>query len=124
KRFSEYSSLSVELKLNFLARYFSDNKKLQALGERLILDGKKDLAKELNDMISIFGGMLKDEDVNRLYNRFYNYTAPRNSQSASTTTQQSSSDPEEVQNSPETTLFLIIVAVFIGIIIISSLTIY
>ena len=41
-----------------------------------ILGGNKDRAKELNEMVALFGGNLNNEDINRLYGRFYR-DAPR-----------------------------------------------
>lgn len=55
KEFAKARTLAVELESEFLALYFGANPKTLDFGKNLILDGRRDAARELNRAIRILG---------------------------------------------------------------------
>lgn len=55
KRFADSTSLAKELEKTYLRKYFSDDHKAQAFAKELILEGRRDAAKELNDAVRVLG---------------------------------------------------------------------
>ena len=55
KRFSESEGIAGVLEKNFLSKYFGDEPEVQAFAKELILEGRKDAAKELNEVARVFG---------------------------------------------------------------------
>ena len=55
KRFGESGAVAKELERGYLAKYFGDQVEVQAFAKELILEGRKDAAKELNEVARVFG---------------------------------------------------------------------
>ena len=55
KRFSESQGIAGVLEKNFLSKYFGDEPEVQAFAKELILEGRKDAAKELNEVVRVLG---------------------------------------------------------------------
>jgi formylglycine-generating enzyme required for sulfatase activity len=55
KRFDESGALAKELEHGYLAKYFGDQADVQAFAKELILEGRKDAAKELNEVVRVLG---------------------------------------------------------------------
>ena len=55
KRFGESGAVAKELERGYLAKYFGDQVEVQAFAKELILEGRKDAAKELNEAVRVLG---------------------------------------------------------------------
>jgi hypothetical protein len=55
KRFSESGAIAGILEKNFLRKYFGDEPEVQAFAKELILEGRKDAAMELNEVVRVIG---------------------------------------------------------------------
>ena len=55
KRFGESGVVANELERRYLAKYFGDQVEVQAFAKELILEGRKDAAKELNEAVRVLG---------------------------------------------------------------------
>ncbi len=55
KRFSESGAVAKELERGYLAKYFGDQVEVLAFAKELILEGRKDAAKELNEAVRVIG---------------------------------------------------------------------
>ena len=55
KRFGESGAVANELERGYLAKYFGDQVEVQAFAKELILEGRKDAAKELNEAVRVLG---------------------------------------------------------------------
>ena len=55
KRFGESGAVANELERGYLAKYFGDQVEVQAFAKELILEGRKDAAKELNKAVRVLG---------------------------------------------------------------------
>ena len=77
KRFSDSTSLAKELEKSYLRKYFSDDRKTQAFAKELILEGRRDAAKELNDAVRVLGEV-GPEVIEKIARDFKTrrYTAP------------------------------------------------
>ena len=61
KRFSESAAVAKELEDGYFGKYFGDQPQVRAFAKELILEGRKDAAKELNEVIRVLGRV--DSDV-------------------------------------------------------------
>lgn len=59
KRFDESGAVAKELEHGYLAKYFGDQAEVQAFAKELILEGRKDAAKELNEVVRVLGNVYK-----------------------------------------------------------------
>ena len=55
KRFGESGAVAKALERGYLAKYFGDQVEVQAFAKELILEGRKDAAKELNEVVRVLG---------------------------------------------------------------------
>ena len=55
KRFGEKGAVAKELESRYLAKYFGAQTEVQAFAKELILEGRKDAAKELNEAVRVLG---------------------------------------------------------------------
>lgn len=55
KRFADSSLVATELEQRYLSKYFGNSPKTQAFAKELILEGRRDAAKELNDAVRVLG---------------------------------------------------------------------
>jgi hypothetical protein len=55
KRFDESVAVAKELEHGYLTKYFGDQAEVQAFAKELILEGRKDAAKELNEAVRVLG---------------------------------------------------------------------
>jgi curved DNA-binding protein CbpA len=66
KRFNERKAIAEKLEIEFLSRYFGTDKRVLAFAKDLILAGKKDAAKLLNQLVDVMGS---DVDAKLLIER-------------------------------------------------------
>ena len=57
KRFSDYEPVARELEKKFLAKYFGNEREGQQFAKELILEGRRDAAKELNEAVRVLGNI-------------------------------------------------------------------
>jgi len=55
KRFGESGAVAKELECGYLEKYFGNQLEVQAFAKELILEGRKDAAKELNEAVRVLG---------------------------------------------------------------------
>ncbi len=55
KRFGESGAVAKELEFGYLTKYFGDQAEVQVFAKELILEGRKDAAKELNEAVRVLG---------------------------------------------------------------------
>lgn len=55
KNFDDGGNIAALLERNYLSRYFGDHPDTQACAKELILEGRKDAAKELNEVVRVLG---------------------------------------------------------------------
>ena len=57
KRFGEWSVVAHELDAKYFSKYFGANVEVQEFAKELILEGRKDAAKELNEAVRVLGNV-------------------------------------------------------------------
>jgi len=57
KSFSNWVSVAKELEGHFFGKYFGNNPEVHAFAKELILEGRKDAAKELNEAVRVLGNV-------------------------------------------------------------------
>ena len=77
KRFADSALLAKELEQKYLRKYFSSDPATQAFAKELILEGRRDAAKELNDAIRVFGKVGYAE-MEKIVRNFRTQSAPVN----------------------------------------------
>jgi curved DNA-binding protein CbpA len=66
KRFNERKVIAEKLEIEFLSRYFGTNKQVLAFAKDLIMSGKKEAAKLLNQLVDVMGS---DVEAKLLFDR-------------------------------------------------------
>lgn len=69
KQFSKRKEIAKYLEQNFLETYFGKSEVILSFARELIRQSRKDVAKELNKVITILGDSEPDEIINRLKNK-------------------------------------------------------
>ena len=70
KRFGESGAVAKELEKGYFGKYFGDRPEVQAFAKELILEGRKDAAKELNEVVRVLGAAISFSVIERISNDF------------------------------------------------------
>jgi curved DNA-binding protein CbpA len=72
KDFEKRIRIAQQLEKRFLESYFGTNTKLIEFATKLIMDGKRDAAKELNKIVSVLGSKIDAQPIiDKLYAKYY-----------------------------------------------------
>ncbi len=57
KQFNQSANIASDLEKKYFKKYFGDNPEVQAFAKELILEGRNDAAKELNEVVRVLGSV-------------------------------------------------------------------